>query len=273
MTQDAFSARADKIPENIRMGTLRNGERLKDVINTLLLRSQMAADAREAGFDQEKIVKERMRLAAEAELADAWVQHYVASFPEADYLQLASEYFQVNQHEFQSSPEIDVSHILISTKERSEEEALEMAAAVAEKIAENPAVFDELVLEYSEDPSAKSNKGKFKGVKMGDMVKEFEATAFALAAGEISEPVKTLYGFHIIRLDAHYAPEPIAFEEVKDRLVEREREKHKQRITRDYLSELSALDVNMSEESLEVLIDRLFGEDFIDPHLTENTVE
>lgn len=273
VTQDAFSARADKIPADVRLGTLRDRNRLRDVINTLLLRSQLAADAREAGFDKEKIVQDRIELAIEAELADAWVQHYVETYPAADYLQLAREYYQLHQDEMMTPAEIDVSHILISTEEREAEEAFEIATSVYQQVQENPSVFDDLVLEYSEDPSAKSNKGKFKGVKKGDMVKAFEETAFALSEGEISGPVKTMYGFHIIRLDAYHASEPMAFEEVKGQLLDREHEKHKQRITGKYLNELSSLDVNMSQESLEELIDRLFGEEYVDPFIGEKDIE
>ena len=92
VSQQAFAARADKIPADLRLGALRDGNRLKDVLNDLLLRSQLAEDAREAGFDQEPIVIGRMQLAAEAELAEAWVQHYVAMQPAADFEALASEY-------------------------------------------------------------------------------------------------------------------------------------------------------------------------------------
>ena len=65
VTQQMFSARADKIPADIREPTLRNGNRLRDVINGMLLRAQLAADAREAGFDQNQVVIDRMKLAAE----------------------------------------------------------------------------------------------------------------------------------------------------------------------------------------------------------------
>ena len=85
VTQTDFSARAEKIPEDIRRQTLRDSGRLRDVVNTMLLYSQLAADAREAGFEKDPMVTERMRLAAEAELAAAWTDKYVAMQPDADY--------------------------------------------------------------------------------------------------------------------------------------------------------------------------------------------
>ena len=68
LTQTVFTARASKIPADMRLETLRNGTRLRDLINTLLLRAQLAADAREADFDKEQVIINRMYLAAETEL-------------------------------------------------------------------------------------------------------------------------------------------------------------------------------------------------------------
>jgi parvulin-like peptidyl-prolyl isomerase len=262
VTQQSFTARANKIPESDRLSTLRDGNRLKDVINTLLLRAQLAADAREAGYSNEEIVKERMRLAAEAELGSAWLEHYVATQPAADYEALARENYQLNKDRMLSSPKIDVSHILISTGERSVEESQELAESIAAKLKQDPELFDQLVMEYSEDPSVSANKGKFTGVKKGDMVKQFETVAFAMTEGEISTPVETMYGFHIIRLDAHIPPTKMEFDEVKAQLIKSERKRHEARIQNDYLNGLTSLDVKMTKEALEEMVRRQFGEDY-----------
>lgn len=272
VTQDGFDARASKIPEKARMATLRDRNRVRDVINTLLTRSQLAADAREAGFDKEVIVIERMRLAAEAELAEAWVQHYVAQKQKADFEALAYQYYQLHGDEMLSEAKIDVSHILILTTERDDEEAKALADSIYQQVAENPASFDELVMEYSEDPSAASNHGKFTGVKKGEMVGAFERTAFALQPGEISAPVKTQYGYHIIRLDDYIAPAPLSFDAVKQELIERETARHEERIKNDYLTSLTSLNVEMTEEALREMVRRQFGEEALAPEAgTEKT--
>ena len=264
VTQKAFSARADRIPSSIRRETLRNGNRLRDVINSLLLRAQLAEDAREAGFDKQEMVKERMRLAAEAELGEAWLQHYVETQPAADYEALARENYQLNQDTMLSTSKIDVSHILISAEQRSDTEAKEIAETVWQQLSTAPASFDDLVLQYSDDPSASSNQGRFKGVKKGDMVKPFEDTAFALAEGEISQPVKTRFGYHIIRLDAHIPASKMEFDEIKEQLMQAERKRHEGRIQKDYLESLTTQEVMMTQEALEEMVRRQFGEDYVD---------
>jgi peptidyl-prolyl cis-trans isomerase C len=263
ITYQQFNARADKIPADVRFSTLRSGKRLQDILAALLLRAQLAADAREAGFDKEPVVIDRMKLAAQNELAQAWLAHYVAMQPKADFEQLAYEKYQLKQATMLSTPKVDVSHILVSTKERTDDEAKARAESVYQQLLDNPAAFDELVVEYSEDPSASSNKGKFKNVKKGDMVEPFEEAAFAMQPGEISKPVKTNFGYHVIRLDAYMAPEKMQFEDVKAQLIDQERINHEERIKRNYLESLTTLDIQMSEAQLEEMVRRQFGEEVI----------
>jgi parvulin-like peptidyl-prolyl isomerase len=265
VTQDDFAARAAAIPEDIRYGALRDGNRVRDLVNTLLLRSQLAAEARAAGYAEDPIVIDRMRLAAQHELAEAWVQHYMDSQPDADYEALAREEFRLRGENMRTEEAIDVSHILISTEERSDDDARAIADSVYQQLVEDPEKFGQLVLEYSDDPSAAANGGSFKGVKRGELVTAFEEVAFELEPGTISEPVKTAYGYHIIRLDAYIEPQQQTFEDAKPQLVKRAREEHKERIRRDYLSNLTSLNVEMTEEALREMVKRQFGEEVLAP--------
>jgi len=264
VTQADFAARADKLPADMKLPTIRDRNRVRDLINTLLLRSQLASDAREAGFDKDQMVVDRMKLAAEAELAEAWAQHYVAMQPVADYEALAEEYYLLHADEMMSSPKINVSHILIANEKHSAEEAAALADSISQQLKLDPSKFDELVVAYSEDPSAKSNNGKFTEVKKGDMVKAFEEAAFAMEEGEISGPVMTEYGYHIIRLDAKIAPEKLSFDDVKAQLIEKEHKKHDDRVLQDYLERLTSLDVSMTQEALEKMVKSQFGEDYVE---------
>lgn len=268
VTQKSFTARATKIPEKLRKETLRDRKRVGDLLQALLITSQLAADAREAGFDKEEFVIERMRLAADKELADAWLTRYVEERSTADYEALAHEYYLLNKPSIMSSPKVDVSHILISTKERSDAEAEALAASVSSQLIENPSKFDEFVVEYSDDPSAATNTGKFRNVRKGAMVKPFEVTAFALQPGEISVPVKTEYGYHIIRQDAYIKPEQMKFEDVKGRLIMIEREKHNERVRIAYLDSLNSQKIVMTEAQIQEMVRRQFGEDYVDPETT-----
>jgi len=210
------------------------------------------------------MIKSRMELAAETELSDAWLQHYMENQPDADYEQLAQEYYLLHQEEFMEAEKYSVSHILISTEQHPQEEAKELAADLHRQLELSPDSFDQFVLEYSEDSSAASNKGKFGNVKRGDMVKPFEDAAFALKEGEISRPVLSAYGYHLIRLDALIAPQQKDFEQMKPHLVEAEHKRHQERLRDEYLSSLSMQEMDVSEESMREMIRRVFGEGYLD---------
>ncbi len=78
--------------------------------------------------------------------------------------------------------------------------------------------FEKLAREISTDPSAKTNGGDLEYFTKGQMVAEFSEAAFKLNKNQISQPVKTQFGFHIIKVeDKRMKPVP-KFEEVKDQV-------------------------------------------------------
>ena len=92
--------------------------------------------------------------------------------------------------------EVDIGHILLRGQSG---EVLERIAAIRKEL-EAGADFDELALARSEDPRVKSNKGRLGFIAKGQFVKPFEEAAFALQVGELSQPVKSKFGYHLIKL-------------------------------------------------------------------------
>jgi len=101
---------------------------------------------------------------------------------------------------------VKASHILLDT----EEEAQKILERV--KAGED---FNALAKEYSTDPSAKDNSGSLGYFRQGQMVEPFEKAAFALKPGEISDIVKSDYGYHIIKVEDKTIDK---FEDVKDEI-------------------------------------------------------
>jgi foldase protein PrsA len=98
-------------------------------------------------------------------------------------------YYTSNNDQFIS---VKASHILLEDEETAKK-ILERA-----KAGEN---FGELALQNSTDPSAQTNKGDLGYFRKGDMVEPFETAAFGMKVGEISDLVKTDFGYHIIKLE------------------------------------------------------------------------
>ncbi|MFS0864035.1 peptidylprolyl isomerase [Fredinandcohnia sp. 179-A 10B2 NHS] len=100
-------------------------------------------------------------------------------------------YFEENKDTFAQSEQIQASHILVEDEETANE--------VAAKLAEGED-FAELAKEYSTDTSNAETGGDLGYFGKGEMVAEFEEAAFAMEIDEISDPVKTEYGYHIIKI-------------------------------------------------------------------------
>jgi peptidyl-prolyl cis-trans isomerase C len=109
----------------------------------------------------------------------------------------------------QPEEEVRARHILVKT----EAEAKDVLAKV-----KGGADFEKLAREISIDPSAKTNGGDLEYFSKGQMVAEFSEAAFKLDKGQVSEPVKTQFGFHIIKVeDKRTKPLP-KYDEVKEQV-------------------------------------------------------
>jgi len=99
---------------------------------------------------------------------------------------------------------VEVQQIMILAPQSKGAEGLAEAKAKADTVEQklkNGASFESLVLEYSDDQYSKNNQGKLEPFGTGKMAPEFEKAAFALQnTGDVSEPIRTEYGYHIIKL-------------------------------------------------------------------------
>lgn len=262
LTQAEIDAAFSRIPADQRLMFIRDGEKVEMLVRNLLRNKILAREAQEAGYEQETLVALRMSLAAEAELAGEWIRHYVDEAPPADYEAIAQERYLVEKEIWRTEDRLDVSHILISSESRSVDEASERALTVWEFLQEDPSRFDALVEEYSEDPSKAVNGGRFPSVKKGDMVEPFEVAAFAMEnEGDISLPVETNYGFHIIRLNRKLPGVIPPFEEIKAQAMEQVRENYLNDYRSRYLKKLMNDPVVLPDGAVEKMAKRYFGED------------
>ena len=98
-------------------------------------------------------------------------------------------------------------------------------------------------------------------MKKGQMVKAFEAAAFAMENdGDISEPVETAYGYHLIRLNSRNPEGLMPFESVKAQAMGQARTKYLTDYRSRYVRELQATPIEMTEAAVEAMAKRYFGE-------------
>jgi len=136
--------------------------------------------------------------------------------------------YQERISEFTTPEERRASHILIAVPADADAQKQAEAKAKAEKIYKeleaSPGRFAELAKANSDDPGSAEHGGDLGFFQRGFMVKEFEDAAFSLPKGKISAPVKTQYGYHIIRVDDIKPAKTTPFEQVRDEILKQLRE-------------------------------------------------
>jgi len=262
LTQKELDAAFTTIAEKNRLSFIRDGAKVDQVIASLLRRKALANDATKAGYDQSPLMPELVALAAQKELAANWLLQVVRNAPEADFEALAYEDYISNPDTYRTEEILDISHILIGNQERSTQDAELLADLLITRLEKDPSIFKDLVMEYSDDPAKTANGGRYPEMHRGQMVAAFEQAAFALKdPGEISVPVKTEYGFHIIRLNARHGNTLPDYDAVKDQAVAAARKKYYENYQQTYLRNLLSDPIVIPDGAVEIMARRHFGDD------------
>lgn len=150
-----------------------------------------------------------------------WIEEQIKDAPKATDAD-AEEFYAKNPQQFEKPEQVRASHILIAVAKDAAadlvSEKQKTAEAIADRVKKGEA-FDKLASELSEDPSAKQNAGDLDFFVREQMVPEFSTAAFSMKKGEISAPVRSQFGFHIINVTDRKDAEKMTLESVKPQLL------------------------------------------------------
>jgi len=223
ITRSDFDADLANIPRDLQIEFAASGERLSKRMNAMLETKTLAFEARANGLDKDPAIQARIAQQIERVLALARNEQIEREAGEAfdrrrdDFLGRAREIYLLEREKYTLPERVRAAHILVKTDKRDKEAALQLAMEIRARAVAEGADFTALARQYSEDPTAKTNGGNLGWFEAKQMDRAFSAGAFALQKpGDISEPVLSSFGFHIIRLDARKPAELPPFEAVKD---------------------------------------------------------
>lgn len=180
----------------------------------------LANKAIKEGLDTDESVIKLIEIERNSILANSYIEHYLADLKQPDFFQIAKENYTLNKEKFRQSETIEAQHILIAIK-GDLRQAHQQALEVREQLLAGVSSFSKLAKEHSQDPSVKNNGGKLGFFSRDQMVKEFSDAAFSLEIGEISQPIVSQFGIHIIQVLDKNPESIIPFENVKDDLMKK----------------------------------------------------
>jgi peptidyl-prolyl cis-trans isomerase C len=195
------------LPQNIKKKPL--PEIYPRVVNELINQHLITKKAYDEKLDLKQNVINLVKKSQDKILAKYWLSNYIKSETKEEKIK---NFYNNYLKSFQKYKEANASHILVKNKEE--------AVAIIKKI-NNKSKFSELAKTHSTGPSG-INGGKLGWFGPGQMVKAFEQAAFSLEKGKVTqEPVKTKFGFHIIKLNDIRDAKPKKLDEIKKNIIDK----------------------------------------------------
>ena len=206
ITVQEFNAELDKIPMNMKMLVATQSGK-KDFLNRLIVKKLLLKQAKKENVDKDKAFQDRLADIKEQLTIEQLLKKKVSAelnFSDTDL----EKYYEAHKEEFKRGQEIQTRQIVV----KSEPEAKELEARISK--GED---FADLARKFSIDPAAKTTGGDIGYHPRGTLIPEYEAAAFALTkVGQVSQPVKTQLGYHIIKLEGTRTGTYVPFPEVKE---------------------------------------------------------
>lgn len=207
ITKEMFIQEYDRVPQWARE-RIQTEDGKKRFLDDLINKELIYQEAKRNGLHRDKEFKERMEALEKVMLVRMALEKEAEGRVRVSEEE-AREYFDNNTDEFRVS-EVKAKHILVGTEIEAEE--------ILKRI-ERGENFSELAEEISKDRTSAEKAGDLGFFGRGKMVPEFEEAAFSLQIGEMSKPVRTRFGYHIIQVDDRKEGDLPSFDEVKNSIL------------------------------------------------------
>jgi parvulin-like peptidyl-prolyl isomerase len=251
-----FEGNMLRIPEPRRLEFRTSYDRVSAVVDNIFVTRALAARAKEAGLDKDPAVQRRMQQLQEGLLADLYMQKLEKEAAKVDLDPRAREIYKAEAASLVRPESVYIQHILIGLKGRTPEMAAELAKKVrAEAVADN-ADFLALADKYSDDPDKRRNGGDLGYNSPTSFVEPVRKAIAALnRKGQVSEPVQSEFGYHIIRFIDRKPPQQLKYEDVRKKIIDAESEKlQKERVDAVVAAVRGSKTVVVHNENVEKLV-------------------
>lgn len=213
-----------------------SAENVEKSAKNFMLYKALAKNAEKLGLDKSSEVQKLIEMSKQRVLGMVYLAYYLDNIELPDFDSIALENYTLNKNQFMQAEAVSAQHILINFN-GSEEKSHLIAKDIQEKVIQAKQSFSDLAKKYSNDPSAKENGGDLGFFDKNQMVPEFSKVAFSLKIGEVSQPVKSQFGWHIIQVLDKKPAKQLSFSEVKESLISQAEQEFKENARNNKLRE------------------------------------
>lgn len=215
-----FDAYMERVPAARRSEFRAEYSKINPTVDALWIRRALAARAKSAGMDKDPIAAARIRQAEDDILAQIYLERVTREAKVPNLENRARELYKANLKEFTVPELINAEHILVSTKTYSHDAAKARAEEVYNR-AKAGEDFTTLATQYTDNQTTRD----IQLMQPSSFAKPLPDALAKLKPGEMTPPVESQYGFHIIKLKDRIASRVKPFDEVKDEIIAAEKQK------------------------------------------------
>lgn len=227
-----------RVPGEKRADVRSSHDRVASMVDNIFVTRAVAAKARGLGLDKDVAVQRRLQQVQDALLADVYMQHLEKTSPTPNLDQRALELYRADQARYVTAEQVHIQHLLVGLTGRTREMALQRAKEVRAEAVSGKEDFLALAARLSDDPDKKRNGGDLGYNSPNSFVEPMVKALATMKKGEISEPIESRLGFHIVRLIDRKLAEPIPFERAKESIVNAEKERIAKKRHEDLVREI-----------------------------------
>ncbi|MGY6632030.1 MAG: peptidylprolyl isomerase [Wenzhouxiangella sp.] len=253
---DVDAYMATRVPVEDQAAVLSSSDRIASILSSLVITNGMVDRARDAGLLDSTENQSRLHYALQRAIQDIYRQHFRQQTELDSYEQSARELFLTQPERFRGPETFDFEHLLIHVgDERTETEAMRLVLDLHEQV-ESGADLLALAQEYSDDPSIADNGGLLESISTAQLVPQVAAIVAETPLGELGMPVRSRFGWHLVRVVAANPPETLSWEEAQPRAEQMARDRHLTVATERMLRELQDGEAEFADGAIESLLRR-----------------
>lgn len=197
--QNVKTPEIEKLPKEV----------LEILVKEVYLEKELVKEAKKSDLDKNQLTKSQIEQAKNRILRQAYIEKITAESVTDE--KINNKYLELTK-EYEGKKEYKISHIVLKTKEEAED--------IIKKIKSKKFKFSELAKKYSIDRESAEKGGDLDFIVEDNLIKEISEIVVNLKSDEISDPVQTKFGWHIIRLDEVRDAKILPFENLKETIKE-----------------------------------------------------
>lgn len=218
VTTADFESEVERIPPAERHTFLASAERVARTVEGILVNKTLAAQARSDKLDSNPVVVAEIANTVDRVLARHRVLDFEAKLKMPDFTKRAEELYKANPAKYAEKDAVHTMHILVDTKCRTLDAAKERALEVRALLVQGQA-FAEVARKYSDDPTVAKNSGDAGPMIIDNLSPTFAEAVKTMKPGDLSQPVLSNFGYHIIKLESIRKGRQFRLQEIQQGIV------------------------------------------------------